>query len=100
MEKKYFVYYATEENAFETEKNGAYIKEEALKEAKSYLDEYEDESDITDDMEHLEKHMDYGTEVTFPDKWKGYTMLVGIAPKGRCRNVSSIITDLRREYFG
>jgi hypothetical protein len=100
MEKKYYVYYATEENAFETEKNGAYTKDEALNVAKSYLDEYEDEDDISYELKHLETYMDEGTIWEFYDKWGNYVMLVGIAPKGKLKEVTREISRRRKEFFG
>ena len=66
MEKKnYFVYYATEENAFETEKYGTFTESKALDIAKKILDEYDDEA--LDDLEFLRKNMNDGCGVDFED---------------------------------
>ena len=99
MEKKYYVYYATEENAFETEKNGAFTKDEALKVAKSYLDEYMEDDEISGAFAELNEYCEEGIVNLFIDKYKGYTMAVGIAPKGKLRNVQKTITDMRKEII-
>lgn len=97
MKKDYFVYYGTEENAYEIEKSGAFTKEEAIDFAKkNYLDEYMEEDEIPDTISELEN----GHGVEFEDKWKGYGMYVGIAKKGNVKPIRSTLSDLRRMIVG
>lgn len=99
MKKNYFVYYATEENAFETEKNGAYTEKEAVDVVKEYLDEYMPSEQIKEAMDNVHQYKEEGTNIIFEDKDKGYTMLVGIAPKGKLREITSEISALRKEML-
>ena len=97
MEKNYYVYYATEENAFETEKRGACTESEALAEAKKLLDEYMDTDDISESMDELLGGYENGVSVVFEDAYKGYTMIVGIAPKGKTDSIEKAISEMRDE---
>jgi hypothetical protein len=97
--KNFFVYHSTEESAFEVNKYGAYTKEEALEVINDFLKEYMSDEDIPQTMTDFEKEMNEGTYTIFEDKDKGYTMLIGVAPKGKLRNVTKEITCLRNEML-
>lgn len=97
MKKNYFVYYATEENAYEIEKNGAFTESEAVECVKEYLDEYMPNEDIADAMADVNTNKAEGVNLIFEDKYKGYTMCVAIAPKGKLRGIRNELSDMRRE---
>ena len=94
MKKNYFVYYGTEENAFEVEKNGAYTKDVAIEVAKEYLKDYMLNEDLAYGMEDIDK----GEYVSFESK-HGYTMFVGIGEKGNLRKIRSELAEMRREFI-
>ena len=94
MKKNYFVYYGTEENAFEVEKNGAYTKDVAIEVAKEYLKDYM----LDEDLPYGMKDIDKGEYVTFESK-QGYTMFVGVEVKGNLRKIRSKLADMRREFI-
>lgn len=97
MKKNYIVYYATEENAYEIEKNGAFTESEAIECVKSYLDEYMIPEEMTDAMNNVNQFKEEGVNIIFDDKYKGYTMCVAIAPKGKLREIRNEIMEMRRE---
>lgn len=97
MKKNYIVYYATEENAYEIEKNGAFTESEAVECVKEYLDEYMPTEQIADAMEKVNLYKEEGVNLIFEDKYKGYTMCVAIAPKGKLREIRNELMEMRRE---
>ena len=97
MKKNYFVYYGTEENAFEIKKNGAFTESEAIECVKDYLDTYMYEDEKADAMAKVNEFKQEGVNLIFDDKIEGYVMFVGIAPKGKLRSCTTELTKLRRE---
>lgn len=99
MKKNYFVYYATEENAYEIEKNGAFTESEAIECVKEYLDNYMPTEQIADAMNNVKQYKEEGVNLIFEDKDKDYTMCVGIAPKGKLHDIRKEIMEMRKEIM-
>lgn len=99
MKKNYFVYYATEENAYEIEKSQPLTGQEALQLAKSYIEEHAP-SEVEEAMKEINDFKEEGGTYEFEDDYKGYVMIVGIAPKGKLCNVIRTINDYRKEIVG
>ena len=95
--KKTYIYYATEENGYETEKQ--VLTGDAKETIKQYLkDDYleeEEAEEIANDLViALEKNgYAYETLVNGLD----YEIVIGLAQYGKCSNVTSVIADCRRE---
>ncbi len=95
--KKTYIYYATEENAYETDKQ--VLTGDAKETIKQYLkDDYiegeEAEEIATELVTAFEKDgYAYETLVNGQD----YEIIIGIAQYGKCSEITSVIADCRRE---
>jgi len=104
--EKYFVYFGTEENAYEIEKSKAFkTMEKAVEDVKEYLNvecnPFESEKvdkelkpSIDTIVEEL-KAKGYGYE--YLENIHGYTIILGIAKNGYCKNLRKVFTDYRQE---
>lgn len=93
---KYYIYYATEENCFETEKFDTTNPIEDVKEI--LKDDYLDEEKIGEIMGEMA--VDYskdGFAISETESGQGYNILVGIARHGKCSEITKRISELRRE---
>lgn len=93
---KYYIYYATEENCFETEKM---VSENPIEDVKGILkDDYLDEEKIGEIAGEMA--VDYskdGFAICETESGQGYNILVGIARHGKCSEITKRISELRRE---
>lgn len=100
--EKYFVYFGTEENAYEVEKSNAFKTiEKAVEDVKEYVNPFKSEKVdeelkpfINNIVEEV-KTKGYGYEC-FEDE-NGYTIILGIAKNGYCKNLRKVFTENRQE---
>ena len=94
--KKYYLYYGTEENAYEPEKFGPKTLEEALDTMQEWFEENGDDFNRKLWEENISKN---GYDYEETDNSQGYYTVMGIAMQGKCNKVRSILTDYRREML-
>ena len=96
MAKKTYLYYAIEENCFETEK---YDAANPIESAKQLLRE---EYVQTDEIESaaIQMKCDFtnnGFAIYETEQGQGYKLLIGSARHGKCGEITKRIAELRRE---
>lgn len=93
---KYYIYYATEENCFETEK---IVSENPIENVKEILkDDYISEKKIGEIAGKMS--VDYskaGFAIYETEQGQGYNIIIGVARHGKCSEISKRIAELRRE---
>ena len=96
MRMKIYFYYATEENCFETQKfeteNPFGDMEQFLKD--DYVDTQTIEYEVYDAKAQFEKNGFVIVELT---QGQGYDIVIGVAKFGKCHEITSVISDRRRE---
>ena len=110
--EKYFVYFGTEENAYEVEKSKPFKTiADAIADAKEYIDSecgsfgtdtitnfWDEKSEVSNILDSIteEVMMDgYGYE--YLQNLHGYTIIIGIAKYGSCQKMRSILNEERNE---
>lgn len=94
--KKYYIYYGTEENAYEMEKFGPKTLDEAL----DGLQEWHDEVDEEFDREACKKVVEEcGYDYEEMENAHDYHTIMGIAEEGNTE-VEGYLNDLRNEFIG
>lgn len=93
---KTYLYYATEENCFETEK---FNTTTPIEDVKQFL---KDDYLQTDEIESAAHQMrcDFahnGFAIYETEQGQGYNILIGIANHGKCGEIAKRIAELRRE---
>lgn len=94
--RKVYLYYATEENCFETEKHET---TEPLNDVEQFL---KDDYLQTDEIELAKYEMQCefrknGVAIYGTTQGQGYRIIIAIAKFGKCRKVTDMIAELRRE---
>jgi hypothetical protein len=93
---KYYIYYATEENGYETEKHAS---ENPIEDIKEFLKEdgfdEEEIGEIAGEMTAYYSTNGYAYETLV--NGQGYEIVIGLAQHGKCSNITSVIADCRRE---
>lgn len=102
--KKYNVYYATEENAYEIDKHGPMSLDKALETIAGWVEENNEDTDEDEefflDKDYIRKsiEIDGSTYTEFPNS-HDYTIVVGIAEDGNTE-VDDYLEELRDEFIG
>ena len=96
MKKKTYLYYATEENCFETEK---YEATNPFEDVANFLkDDYIEPNEIELAVNEMESEFKAnGVAVYETVQGQGYNILIGIAQRGTCREITKLIAERRRE---
>lgn len=96
---KKYLYYATEENCFETEKHET---TDIRADIKSFLaDDFcqlDTQEETATSIENEVKTDGYGYSVL--ENGQGYTIIIGVAMEGKCKHISKLITEFRRQAIG
>ena len=109
---KFYVYFGTEENAYEVEKSEAFNTiEEAIADVKEYIDcecgsfgtdtitnFWEEKSEVSNVLDSITEEMNlngYGYE--YLQNLHGYTIILGIAKYGYCQKMRSVLNEERNE---
>lgn len=103
---KFYVYFGNEENVYEVEKSKAFNTiEEAIADIKEYIDvegvTYEgtfNDSEINDILKTITEDVNVsGFGYQYMYNVHGYTIILGIAKNGYCRDMRGVLTKERRE---
>lgn len=96
MTKKTYLYYATEENCFETEK---FNTTNPIEDVKRFLkDDYLETDEIESAASQMKSDFAHdGFAVYETESGQGYNILIGIASHGKCSEITKRIAELRRE---
>lgn len=95
---KKYLYYATEENCFETEKRE--IKDSEIRSTiKEWLaDDYCQVDTQEAAANHIESELaKNGYGIWECEQGQGYTIIIGVAKYSKCREITKIIADNRKE---
>jgi len=95
---KTYLYYATEENCFETEKRET---TDVINDVKGILDDSYVQSDVAHNVtDSLVRRVNNdGVAVSELEDGQGYKIIIGVARHGKCSEVSKLIADVRREQI-
>lgn len=93
--KKYNVYYATEENAYEIEKYAADTLPKALKAMKDIVEENEGEFDRNEIKKNVSEH---GHDYLEMESVQGYNIVIGIAEEDN-DDIDCLLNDYREEFI-
>ena len=93
---KTYIYYATEENCFETEKHETTTP---IEDVKQFLqDDYLQADEIESAAQQLQSEFDNsGYAMYETEQGQGYNIIIGIARQGKCRHILNAIRSLRRD---
>ena len=97
---KTYLYYATEENCFETDKRE--IKDNEIRATiKEWLADDYCQVDVQEEAaNHIERERaKNGYGIWECEQGQGYYIIIGVARQGKCRNITSVIADARREVM-
>ena len=96
MAKKTYLYYATEENCFETEK---FDTTTPIEDVKRFLkDDYLETDEIESAANQMKSDFENnGFAIYETEQGQGYNILIGIASHGKCGEITKRIAELRRE---
>jgi hypothetical protein len=99
--KKYFLYYGTEENAYEIDKQACDTLDEAVNAIARWM---EDEDDLaceeTIDKEKFKKVVNEdGYAIVETENSHGYHIVMGVAVHGHCKEISGLLRDYRRDFI-
>ncbi len=92
---KTYIYYATEENCFETEKHETTTP---IEDVKQFLqDDYLETDEIETAAQQMQSEFDNnGYAMYETEQGQGYHIIIGIAKQGKCRNILNAIRSLRK----
>ena len=104
--EKYFVYFGTEENGYEVEKSDAFkTMDKAVEDVKEYVtiecNPFNSErvnEELKPSIDTIVKELNtngYGYE--YLENVHGYTIILGIAKNGYCKNLRKVFTENRQE---
>ena len=95
---KTYLYYATEENCFETEKHET---TDIINDVKDILDASDVQTDVAHDVTNslVRRVNNDGVAVRELVDGEGYRIIIGVARHGKCSEISKHIADVRREQI-
>ena len=95
---KKYLYYATEENCFETEKREI-TDNEIRPTIKEWLADDYCQVDMQEEAaNHIERELaENGYAIWECEQGQGYNIIIGVAEQGKCRHILNAIRHARRE---
>ncbi len=90
---KTYIYYGTEENAFEIEKYETKNPFEDVRDFLNYIDDDEIDTALTQMKSDFEKN---GFSIYETEQKQGYEIIIGIAEFGKCSKIKRVM-ELRRQ---